>query len=36
MIDSRSLHFVQTGNYRKLFVRSYLNIVLREIFIQTW
>lgn len=36
MIDSRSLHFVQTDNYRELFVRSYLNMVLREIFIETW
>lgn len=33
MIDSRSLHFVQTDNYRELLVRSYLNMVLREIFI---
>lgn len=36
MIDSKSLHFVQTDNYRELLVRSYLNMVLREIFIGTW
>lgn len=36
MIDSKSLHFVRTDNYRELLVRSYLNMVLSEIFIETW